>query len=101
MNNSIQIIQPDDWHVHFREGQMLKEITKYSSRVNKRCIAMPNTNIPITKAEQAVIYSKIIKENSFNADFFSNGAFFIIEIPYLFNNSNHFNKYLSSFIIAS
>tara|TARA_Y100001970_G_C14148491_1_gene811242 strand:+ start:194 stop:1231 length:1038 start_codon:yes stop_codon:yes gene_type:complete len=69
VNNSIQIIQPDDWHVHFREGQMLKEITKYSSRVNKRCIAMPNTNIPITKAEQAVIYSKIIKENSFNADF--------------------------------
>ena len=46
MNNSIQIIQPDDWHVHFREGQMLKEITKYSSRVNKRCIANAKYKYP-------------------------------------------------------
>ena len=44
----IKIIQPDDWHVHLREGEMLKQVTKCTSRVNKRCIAMPNTNIPIT-----------------------------------------------------
>jgi len=50
MKNKIEIIQPDDWHVHFREGEMLKAITHYSSRINKRCIAMPNTEIPITNS---------------------------------------------------
>ncbi len=48
MTTSIKIIQPDDWHVHFREDEMLKVVTKYSSRVNRRCIAMPNTSNPIT-----------------------------------------------------
>ena len=60
MIKKISIKQPDDWHVHFREGEMLKVVTKYSSRVNKRCIAMPNTNIPITNSSQAKNYKKLI-----------------------------------------
>ena len=69
MINSIKIIQPDDWHVHFREGEMLKVITKYSSRVNKRCIAMPNTSTPITTSIEAVNYKKLIEDNSDNDNF--------------------------------
>ena len=69
MTNSIKIIQPDDWHVHFREGEMLKVVTKYSSRINKRCIAMPNTSNPITSSDQAVIYKKLIESNSQNENF--------------------------------
>jgi len=64
MTNSIKIIQPDDWHVHFREDEMLQVVTKYSSRVNRRCIAMPNTLIPITSSNQAVAYKKLIESNS-------------------------------------
>ena len=69
MIDSIKIIQPDDWHVHFREGEMLSVVTKYSSRVNKRCIAMPNTSTPITTSIEAVNYKKLIEDNSDNDNF--------------------------------
>ena len=60
---------PDDWHVHFRENEMLQVITKYSSRVNRRCIAMPNTIVPITTSKQAINYKKLIENNSINSNF--------------------------------
>ena len=69
MTTSIKIIQPDEWHVHFREDEMLKVVTKYSSRVNRRCIAMPNTSNPITSSDQAVAYKKLIEINSYNENF--------------------------------
>ena len=69
MTNFIKIIQPDDWHVHFREDEMLKVVTKYSSRVNRRCIAMPNTSNPITSSDQASAYKKLIESNSYNENF--------------------------------
>ena len=40
--NFINIIRPDDWHIHLREGNMLDVVTQYSSRVNHRSIVMPN-----------------------------------------------------------
>ena len=69
MINNIEIIQPDDWHVHFRENEMLKAITHYSSRINKRCIAMPNTETPITNSTKAEVYRTEITKNS-NSDNF-------------------------------
>ena len=69
MTTSINIIQPDDWHVHFREDEMLKVVTKYSSRVNRRCIAMPNTSTPITSSHQAINYKKLIESNSQSTNF--------------------------------
>ena len=69
MKNKIEIIQPDDWHVHFREGEMLKAITHYSSRINKRCIAMPNTDTPITNSTKAEDYRAEIKKNSKSDNF--------------------------------
>ena len=69
MTNSIKIIQPDDWHVHFREGEMLQVVTKYSARINRRCIAMPNTSRPITLSDQAVAYKKLIEANSNSKNF--------------------------------
>ena len=64
MNNIIEIIQPDDWHVHFREGDMLKMVTSFSSRINKRCVAMPNTEIPITDTTKAAFYREQINNAS-------------------------------------
>ena len=69
MTNIIKIIQPDDWHVHFREDEMLSVVTKFSSRVNRRCIAMPNTLIPITSSQQAINYKKLIQMNAGKKDF--------------------------------
>ena len=69
MKNSIKIIQPDDWHVHFREGEMLSVVTKYSSRVNRRCIAMPNTSTPITNSLEAINYKNLIQKHSYKNNF--------------------------------
>jgi len=69
LKNNIKIIQPDDWHVHFREGEMLKAITQFSSRINKRCIAMPNTEIPITDSTKAENYRAQITKNSKSDNF--------------------------------
>ena len=62
MNKNIEIIQPDDWHVHFREGDMLEMVTNFSSRINKRCVAMPNTEIPITDTNKASAYKELLNK---------------------------------------
>ena len=64
MNNQLEIIQPDDWHVHFREGDMLEMVTNFSSRINNRCIAMPNTQIPITETAKAIAYKEQLRKAS-------------------------------------
>ncbi len=69
MQNNINLIQPDDWHVHLREGDMLKSVTQFTSRINRRCIAMPNTKIPITSFEKAKEYKETIKKYSSNKNF--------------------------------
>ena len=58
----IEIIQPDDWHIHLREGKILDTVSQYSSRINNRCIVMPNLDQPITTSELAIDYIKEIKK---------------------------------------
>ena len=66
---SIEIIQPDDWHVHLREGNLLSLVTKFSSRINKRCIVMPNLQNPIITSKQANAYKDEIKKNDLSNNF--------------------------------
>ena len=65
----IEIIQPDDWHVHLREGKLLEVVSKYSFRINNRCIVMPNLETPIINSELANKYKEQIKK-TFNNDTF-------------------------------
>jgi len=67
--NSIKIIKPDDWHVHLRDGDMMKAVVKYSSRINNRCIVMPNLEIPITTSKNAVDYTNKILSLTKNENF--------------------------------
>ena len=62
-NNIVKIIQPDDWHIHIREGEMLKAVTKFSSRINYRGIVMPNLKKPITNSTLALNYIEEINRN--------------------------------------
>ena len=39
---SITIRRPDDWHVHLRDGEMLKLVAPYTARQFARAIIMPN-----------------------------------------------------------
>ncbi len=45
---------------------MLKMVTNFSSRINNRCIAMPNTKIPITDTNRALSYIDKLKKASKN-----------------------------------
>lgn len=51
---------PDDWHLHFRDGDMLLETVPATARVFRRAIVMPNLVPPVTNAEQAVAYRERI-----------------------------------------
>ena len=43
----LQIVRPNDMHVHFREGDMLQSVVPYTARQFCRAVVMPNTKIPI------------------------------------------------------
>ncbi len=53
---SITITQPDDWHVHLRDGAAMKSVLPHTARCFSRAIIMPNLLTPITTVEQAQAY---------------------------------------------
>ena len=54
--------RPDDWHVHLRDGAMLKAVAPATARVFARAIVMPNLKPPVTTVDQARAYRSRIKE---------------------------------------
>jgi dihydroorotase len=56
----ITLITPDDWHLHFRDGDMLSETVAATARCFKRAIVMPNLLPPITTALMAREYEQRI-----------------------------------------
>jgi dihydroorotase len=52
----ITIRRPDDWHVHLRDGEMLRTVAPYTARQFARAIVMPNLVPPITSVEAAAAY---------------------------------------------
>lgn len=56
----ISIPTPDDWHVHLRDGEMLKETARWTGRDFARAIVMPNLKPPILTAQEAVNYREHI-----------------------------------------
>ena len=63
MNTTELIIRrPDDWHLHLRDGSILKAVVPFSSADFGRAIIMPNLVPPVTTPEQAAIYRQQIVE---------------------------------------
>ena len=58
--DQLTIKAPDDWHLHFRDGDLLAETVAATARCFKRAIVMPNLLPPVTKKEQALAYRKRI-----------------------------------------
>lgn len=48
--------RPDDWHVHFRDGAMMKAVVPFTARAFGRAIVMPNLTPPVTTAALADAY---------------------------------------------
>jgi dihydroorotase len=53
---TLTIRRPDDWHVHLRDGAMLKAVVPFTARQFARAIVMPNLTPPITTIAAAEAY---------------------------------------------
>ena len=56
MTHSFTIRRPDDWHVHLRDGEMLKDVVNYTARQFGRAIIMPNLKPPVTTVKAGRAY---------------------------------------------
>jgi dihydroorotase len=59
----IQLIQPDDWHLHIRDGAVMKDVLADTARQFARAIIMPNLKPPVTTVELAHAYRSRIEAN--------------------------------------
>ncbi len=53
---SITLTQPDDWHLHVRDGNAMRDVVPHTAAQFARAIIMPNLKPPVTTAEQALAY---------------------------------------------
>jgi dihydroorotase len=60
----LTIRRPDDWHVHLRDGEMLRAVAPFTARQFARAIVMPNLVPPVTSPEAASAYRARIIEAS-------------------------------------
>jgi dihydroorotase len=56
MSDILTIRQPDDWHLHFRDGAMMQAVVGYTARQFARAIVMPNLSPPVTTSKAAAEY---------------------------------------------
>ncbi|CAI5481730.1 unnamed protein product [Closterium sp. Yama58-4] len=52
----LEITQPDDWHLHVRDGAALQSVVPFSAAVFHRAVIMPNLRPPVTTALAAAEY---------------------------------------------
>ena len=70
MAEMLTIRRPDDWHVHLRDGEMLRAVVGDTARQFARAIVMPNLAPPVTDVAGAVAYrERIIAALPEGADF--------------------------------
>src|SRR5579863_5485654 len=53
---TLTLRRPDDWHVHLRDGAMLKAVVAATARSFARAIVMPNLVPPVTTVAAAEAY---------------------------------------------
>jgi len=52
----LNLIRPDDWHLHLRDGEMLDAVVATSAKDFARAIIMPNLVPPVVTGEDAIAY---------------------------------------------
>lgn len=52
----LTLTQPDDWHLHLRDGKALKAVLPYTVRQFARAIVMPNLKPPVRSVADAAAY---------------------------------------------
>ena len=95
----IEIIKPDDWHVHFRDGEMMKAVVPETSKHFARAIVMPNLIPPILTGKDALRYKDDIqKAIPFNHDFEPLMTIYLTEET---NKNDLENSYINGDIFAA
>ncbi len=56
MVQTLTIRRPDDWHLHFRDGDMMRDVVPFTARQFARAIVMPNLTPPVTDTASAAAY---------------------------------------------
>jgi dihydroorotase len=57
---TLTLTRPDDWHLHFRDGDVLRDVVPHTARQFARAIVMPNLKPPVTTTEMAAAYRQRI-----------------------------------------
>src|SRR3989442_1498403 len=61
MTTRLTIRTPDDWHLHLRDGAMLKAVAPFTAKNFGRAILMPNLVPPVTTTKDAIAYRERVK----------------------------------------
>lgn len=61
MTDRLTIRRPDDWHLHFRDGEIMRDVVPYTARQFARAIVMPNLTPPVTTTALAEAYRARIR----------------------------------------
>jgi dihydroorotase len=70
MTDTFALPRPDDWHVHVREGAVLRAVLPFTARVFARALVMPNLRAPVTTTARAKAYrDEILSALPSDADF--------------------------------
>jgi len=56
----LTLTRPDDWHLHLRDGALMRSILPDTARQFARAIVMPNLRPPVTTTGQALAYRERI-----------------------------------------
>ncbi|ABD71171.1 dihydroorotase [Rhodoferax ferrireducens T118] len=58
---TITLTQPDDWHLHVRDGDALRTVVPHTAAQFGRAIIMPNLRPPVTTTAAALAYQERIQ----------------------------------------
>jgi dihydroorotase len=58
--NELTIKRPDDWHLHLRDGDMMRAVLPFTAELYGRAIIMPNLRPPVRTVKDADAYRKRI-----------------------------------------
>lgn len=70
MSDTLTLRRPDDWHLHLRDGAMLRAVLPETTRHFARAIVMPNLVPPVVTGQDAAAYrARIMAAMPEGADF--------------------------------
>src|SRR2546430_3974109 len=60
MQTKLTITRPDDWHLHLRDGELMRSVVGATARAFGRAVVMPNLDPPVTTVAAAAAYRERI-----------------------------------------